>query len=131
MDFQRIAISWQLTDTHGWGIFGLNLALRLLRHGPIPPLLLTEPYIIDMPDGVIDELRPSIAEMRQLVGQIEARGKAVYSEQIVVLHALGANFQHTEISDQVRGGRNIGFTFFEEGGFDKKPRRRILHVQHS
>lgn len=118
MDFQRIAISWQLTDTHGWGIFGLNLALRLLRHGPIPPLLLTEPYIIDMPDGVIDELRPSIAEMRQLVGQIEARGEAVYSEQIVVLHALGANFQHTEISDQVRGGRNLGFTFFEEGGFD-------------
>ena len=103
MDFQRIAISWQLTDTHGWGIFGLNLALRLLRHGPIPPLLLTEPYIIDMPDGVIDELRPSIAEMRQLVGQIEARGEAVYSEQIVVLHALGANFQHTEISDQVPG----------------------------
>jgi len=115
---ERLAISWQLSDSHGWGVFGLNLTLNLHRHGPMPPLLLTEPYIIDLPEATIDELRGYVGEQRNLMGQVEARGETIYSAQIAILHALGANFQHVDVTDKVRGRINIGFTFFERGAFD-------------
>ena len=117
MTIQRLAVSWQLSDTHGWGIFGLNLVQNLMRNGPIRPLILSEPNLLEVPPDHIDELRPLIAEMRQIMKAIETQDQPVHSAQIAVLHALGVDFQHVEISDLVRGGRNIGFTFFERGNF--------------
>ena len=118
MTIERLAISWQLSDTHGWGVFGHNLVRNLIRHGPIGPLILSEPLLSHLPDEDVEELRPLVAEMRQIMAAIEAQGQPVRSDQIAVLHALGAQFRHVEISDLVRGGRNIGFTFYERGGFD-------------
>ncbi len=117
MTIQRLAVSWQLSDTHGWGIFGLNLVQNLLRSGPIRPLILSEPNLLVVPPDHIDELRPLIAEMRQIIKAIKTEGQPAHSAQIAVLHALGVNFQHVEISDLVRGRRNIGFSFFERGNF--------------
>ncbi|MDD9878459.1 MAG: glycosyltransferase family 4 protein [Magnetovibrio sp.] len=118
MSIERLAISWQLSDTHGWGIFGLNLALNLIRHGPLRPLLLTEPSILDMPDDIIDEIRPYVTEQRNLMGQVEARGENIFSKQIAILHALHTGFKHLDVTDRVRGLVNIGFTFYERGAFD-------------
>ena len=117
MTIQRLAVSWQLSDTHGWGIFGLNLVQNLLRSGPIRPLILSEPNLLEVSPDHIDELRPLIAEMRQIMKAIKTQGQPAHSAQIAVLHALGVNFQHLEVSDLIRGGRNIGFTFFERGNF--------------
>ncbi len=117
MTIERLAVSWQLSDTHGWGIFGLNLVQNLMRCGPIRPMILSEPNLLELPVGDIDELRPFIAEMRQIMKAIEAQGQPVHSAQIAILHALGLDFQHLEISDLVRGARNIGFTFFERVNF--------------
>ena len=117
MTIERLAVSWQLSDTHGWGIFGLNLVQNLMRIGHIRPLILSEPNLLNVPEEEIDELRPLIAEMRQIMGAIENQGQPVQSAQIAILHALGLDFQHLEISDLVRGARNIGFTFFERGNF--------------
>ncbi len=119
MTIQRLAISWQISDTHGWGIFGLNLVRCLTRNGPIKPLILAEPNLLEMPEDEIDELRPLVSEQRQIMAAIEAQGQPARSAQIAVLHALGARFQHVDITDLVRGGVNIGFTFFERGGFDQ------------
>jgi len=118
MAIERLAISWQLSDTHGWGVFGLNVARQLIRDGKLPPLLLAEPYIIEMAEDDVEELRPYVTEQRTLMGQVEARGENIYSEQIAVLHALGAQFRHLDVTDRVRGRVNIGFTFFERGAFD-------------
>lgn len=118
MTIQRLAISWQLSDTHGWGVFGYNLVRNLMRHGPVAPLLLTEPLLNGLPEEDIDEVRPLVAEMRQIMASIKAQGQPVRSGQIAVLHALGAQFRHRDEFHLVKGRRNIGFTFFERGGFD-------------
>jgi len=119
MAIQRLAVSWQLSDTHGWGVFGLNLVRCLTRHGPIKPLILAEPNLLEASADEIEELRPLISEQRQIMAALEAQGQPATSAQIAVLHALGARFQHVDITDLVRGGVNIGFTFFERGGFDQ------------
>ena len=97
MTIERLAVSWQLSDTHGWSIFGLNLVQNLMRRGPIRPMILSEPNLLEVPDGDIDELRPLIAEMRHIMKAIEAQGQPVQSAQIAILHALGLDFQHLEI----------------------------------
>ena len=117
MAIKRLAVSWQLSDTHGWGVFGLNLVKNLIAHGPIAPLILTEPYILGEYAGELETLSPLISEMRELAAAIKSQGKPAFSAQVAVLHALGADFQHGNTYNKLRGRRNIGFTFFERGNF--------------
>ena len=35
----RLGLDWQLTEYHGWGVFGLNLALSLIKNGYQAPQL--------------------------------------------------------------------------------------------
>lgn len=119
MTIERLAVSWQLSDTHGWGIFGLNLVKNLIQNGPIAPLILAEPYLLEISDEDHAVLSPLINEMHQIMSAIDAEGKQAYSTQIAVLHALAANFQHGELTDKLRGRCNIGFTFFERGNFSR------------
>ncbi len=124
MRSNKLAITWQVSDSHGWGIFGLNLVRRLLADGPLPPLLVTPPLLIDAPPGVKDLLAPLIAEQQAIAGHLEATGQTMSSNQITVLHALGNGFQHSPISERFRGGANIGFIFYELGGLDAAARER-------
>ncbi len=115
----RIGISWQLTDLHGWGVFGLNLADQLILNGPVPPLLLSEPYIKSISPEVQKRLEPYFAEQANLLAQIEAANRQATLNEVLVLHSLGNSFIHSPISDKVRGHTNIGFVFFESMQMDK------------
>ena len=117
MKIKRLAVSWQLSDIHGWGIFGLNLIQTLVRHGPVTPMILTEPTLLEASEEELQELRPLISEMREVTAKIKAQGQSVHSAQIAVLHALGPNFTQGEASNMLSGEPNIGFTFFEKGKF--------------
>ncbi|MEK9722522.1 MAG: glycosyltransferase family 4 protein, partial [Rhodospirillaceae bacterium] len=48
----------------------------------------------------------------------------MYSAEVAILHALGAQFRHVEITDMIRGAVNVGFTFFERGAFDAEAIQR-------
>ena len=128
MKIKRLAVSWQLSDLHGWGIFGLNLVQTLVRHGPVTPMILTEPTLLEASEEELQELRPLISEMRKVIATIKAQGQSAHSAQIAVLHALGPDFKQGEASNMLRfkqgeasnmlsGEPNIGFTFFEKGKF--------------
>ena len=117
MNIKRLAVSWQLSDIHGWGIFGLNLIQTLVRHGPVPPMILTEPTLLEVSKEELQELQPLISEMREVIEKIKARGQSAHSAQIAVLHALGPDFKQGEASNMLSGEPNIGFTFYEKGKF--------------
>lgn len=114
----RIGISWQLTDLHGWGVFGLNLADQLILNGPVPPLLLSEPYIKSISPDVKKRLEPYFIEQTKLLTQIDAANRQATLNEVLVLHSLGNSFIHSPISDKVRGHSNIGFVFFESMQMD-------------
>lgn len=115
---RRIGITWQLTDLHGWGIFGLNVAKELILNGPVPPLILSEPYISAPSSRQAEMFEPYFSEQATIMAQIEdARGQATMNE-VVMLHSLGNSFMHSPISDQVLGHTNIGFVFFENPVMD-------------
>ena len=117
MKIKRLAVSWQLSDIHGWGVFGLNLIQTLVRHGPVTPMILTEPTLLEALEEELQELRPLISEMREVTAKIKGQGQSAHSAQIAVLHALGPNFKQGESSNMLSGEPNIGFTFFEKGKF--------------
>jgi glycosyltransferase involved in cell wall biosynthesis len=109
----RIGISWQLTDLHGWGVFGLNLANQLILNGPVPPLLLSEPFIKSIAPELKQRLDPFINEQVNLMAQIDAANRQATLNEVLVLHSLGNSFIHSPISEKVRGHTNVGFVFFE------------------
>ncbi|MBT6096552.1 MAG: glycosyltransferase family 4 protein [Rhodospirillaceae bacterium] len=113
MTISRLGITWQLSDSHGWGVFGLNLALNLVRRGEPTPLLFTEPLLSETPPA----LQPFIDEQRQVQAQVldPAGGSTVKVGGVVVLHALANSFRSR---DNIRGGTDIGFIFYEHGGID-------------
>ncbi|MBO6947033.1 MAG: glycosyltransferase family 4 protein [Rhodospirillales bacterium] len=120
MKTQRIGITWQLTDVHGWGIFGLNVALQLARHGPVPPLIISQPYFVGITPRINRLLGPYLKEQPGMLKRIEAQtGTAVVNEALM-LHSLGNAFLHSPVSEKVRGHTNIGFIFFENGTIDDR-----------
>ena len=121
MDPRRLGITWQLSDSHGWGVFGLNLALNLIEMGDPTPLLFGDADLLDAPPEAIQKLQPYLDEQSRVQAQVldKAGDNVVKVGGITVLHALANGFRHSDI---VRGGTNIGFIFFEQGGIDDAAR---------
>jgi len=118
MKTKRIAITWQLSDSHGWGVFGLNLALQLIKMGGPTPLLLAPPLFIQNDTGRDAILKPFVDEQIITAQKIETASGPVMGADVVVLHALGNAFMSSPISSRFIGRKNIGVSFFEETGFD-------------
>ncbi len=115
MGDKRIGITWQITDLHGWGVFGLNVAMHLSRHGPVKPLILSPSYLAAPTPRINRLLGPYFKEQDAIMRQIEASpGQATINEALL-LHSLGNAFQHSPITEKVRGFANVGFVFFENG----------------
>ena len=117
---RRIGITWQLTDLHGWGIFGLNIAKELILNGPVPPLILSKPYISTSNSKQEKMFGPFFSEQASIMDQIKKSGKQATLNEVVMLHSLGNSFMHSPISDQVLGHTNIGFVFFENPKMDNQ-----------
>ncbi len=100
MQSQNIGISWQLSDSHGWGIFGYHLTRYLITKGPCPPLLVTNPNFIGISDEIATEIRSYLCEIPNL-------------KHTTMLHSLGNSFQENIVSSVFRGRKNIAFAFFE------------------
>jgi len=119
MQSKRLGITWQLSDFHGWGTFGLNLALELIERGPCPPLLFQTPVMIDMPDRLRAKLQPFVDEQDAMMSKVKANGQQAVLNDTTVLHSLANQFTHSPVSDLVRGRANIGFIFFEDASLDE------------
>ena len=123
MNSKRLGITWQLSDSHGWGVFGLNLAINLITRGGPTPLLFGTPILLDTPVETQAILQPFLDEQQQIQTQIldKAGTNIVNVDGVMVLHALANKFTH---QDNVRGDTNIGFIFFEKGGIDSEALER-------
>ncbi|MEK9726055.1 MAG: glycosyltransferase family 4 protein [Rhodospirillaceae bacterium] len=128
MTVSRLAISWQLSDSHGWGVFGLNLALSLLDRGEPRPLLVAEPQLLDIAPDILARLAPLMEEQRRIQQQVlgPAGANNVSIGGAAVLHALVNGFNH---HDTVRGDINVGIIFFERGPIGDAERARAAQYE--
>ncbi|NQV98853.1 MAG: glycosyltransferase family 4 protein [Rhodospirillales bacterium] len=121
MQSQYIGISWQLSDRHGWGVFGYNLALNLIRNGPCPPLLLSTPNFIGIPEQTANKIQSYLWNFKNSPEKLQST---------TLLHSLGNEFQENPATRQMRGRHNIAFAFFEETGFSSAALARAASWDH-
>jgi glycosyltransferase involved in cell wall biosynthesis len=105
----RLGLDWQLTEFHGWGVFGLNLALSLIQNGHQAPQLLREP---NLDPSKFPSLTPILDEFTQNQAHYKQLTTRLNHPELSILHAFGNDF--VAINDKHWGKKNIGFIFFED-----------------
>ncbi len=111
-----IAIGWPLNPMTGWGIYGINLTLQLLKIPGYQPLLLIPPSI---QPGVLNPLHqallnPAFDAQINLQNKLQNyQGKNI-KLNLPVLQALGSNLS---TATNIRGRENIGIIFSENTQF--------------
>ena len=97
MAFRRIGITWMPSNSHGWGVFGLNLAVNLIRNGPTYPILLCKPMLYDPPKNIVKILNPFINESSLLMKKILSSNTQIVLDDATLIHALSDNFKCGDI----------------------------------
>ncbi|NEO52996.1 MAG: glycosyltransferase [Okeania sp. SIO3B5] len=111
-----IAIGWPLNPITGWGIYGINLTLQLLKNPEYQPLLLTPPSI---QPGMLNPLHqallnPAFDAQKNLQNQLKNHQGKNINFNLPILQALGSNFS---VSNNIVGTKNIGIIFSENTQF--------------
>lgn len=108
----RLGIAWQLTEFHGWGVFGLNLALACTKNDTQSIKLLHTPNI---DANKFPSLQPAIHEWNSNRQAYEQSTQRNIHPDTTIIQSLGNDF--TFVNSRHWGKRNIGFIFFEYTGF--------------
>ena len=106
-----IAVGWRPSSVSGWGVYGTNLVLQLLRLGRNPVLYLA-PHLLDIDETAARALKPVLQRQAHLHSLLEKVG--VLDLDFPVLHALRNDFMPPMSEQVARGSSNIGVIFFED-----------------
>ena len=102
-DSAPICLAWQINASTGWGLYGLHLAIQLLRLGRRVYLSFA-PDLTDIPRP-LHALLPSIRD-----------GRPSADERLIVVSALGNNFAPPAQLDLPNATYHVGLTVFEDTG---------------
>ncbi|MBE9092642.1 tetratricopeptide repeat protein [Tychonema sp. LEGE 07203] len=111
-----IGISWPLSITSGWGIYGINLTLQLLRNPAWEVALLAPPSISSESLNPLHKslLLPLIEKQKDFQQLVTAN----YDKQIAcnfpVLYGLGNNLVSSGVENQITSACQVGVIFFED-----------------
>lgn len=121
---QTLALTWQLSEIHGWGLVGVHTALHLVERGR-PPLLLEAPLMTTLRPKNREKLAGLTEPFRQIAALAARSGDRMLGlDDCTMLHALGNGFIPGPCSARFRGRRNVGVIAFEETGLDDGVLRR-------
>jgi tetratricopeptide (TPR) repeat protein/glycosyltransferase involved in cell wall biosynthesis len=116
---RELGIDWEVRGDTGWGIYGLNLAVTLLRRR-LPRLELFAVDDQSCSPLVRHVLRPAVDRARGRASRGPGRGRFAG----IMLRALGNNLSHGPLWNIVRGRRNVGIAFIEDTVLDDDARAR-------
>jgi glycosyltransferase involved in cell wall biosynthesis len=107
-----VLIDWPLNSATGWGVFGLNLALQLLRQGR-PAALVMPPDLTDVSPIAQALLHQAVVDQQQLARLLGSSGAGL-EYAYPALRGLNGTFEPHAASARIRGRHNIGVVFFED-----------------
>lgn len=116
MALNGIGINWRIGSFYGWGIFGLNLAIELVRKGDIPVALLQEPDSLDIDTASRLLLSSRIQDARNLERQLKKNAGAQAKIDAAIIHPATFDFDLFG-SPSVKGSSDVCFIFFENTEF--------------
>ncbi len=112
-DFTRVGIGWQIGAQSGWGTYGVNLALELVRKGIEPALFMAASQLyVTRPQAEL--LRVPNMKMREWNAMAMKGAKnGGYETDFPIVHALGDKLVYPNRLNNLKGHPNAGAVFFE------------------
>lgn len=107
-----VLIDWPLNTATGWGVFGLNLSLQLLRQQR-PVALVMPPDLKDASPVAHALLHQAVAEQQELANLLKTAGAGL-EWAFPVLRGLSGTFEPHSVSSRIQARHNIGVVFFED-----------------
>ena len=114
--FNRLGIGWQIGVPSGWGTYGVNLSVELVRRGLTPELFFRARSINLMPDQ-LQALEGSLARQPEWFAAYQ-RGDV--DLEFPMLHALGDRLDFPDMMNGIKGRPNVGVVFFESATIPQK-----------
>ncbi|MCC3441293.1 MAG: glycosyltransferase [Microcoleus sp. PH2017_03_ELD_O_A] len=111
-----IGISWPVSITSGWGIYGMNLTLQLLRNPAWEVALLVPPSITSESINPLHKslLSPAVEKQKQFQELVTANSDKQISCNFPVLYALGNNLASSGVENHLISPCQVGVIFFED-----------------
>ncbi|MEG4208026.1 tetratricopeptide repeat protein [Microcoleus sp. Pol7_A1] len=111
-----IGISWPVSITSGWGIYGMNLTLQLLRNPAWEVALLVPPSITSESINPLHKslLLPVVEKQKNFQELVTANSDKQITCNFPVLYALGNNLASSGVENQITSASQIGVIFFED-----------------
>ncbi|WP_373537654.1 tetratricopeptide repeat protein [Microcoleus sp.] len=111
-----IGISWPLSITSGWGIYGMNLTLQLLRNSAWEVALLAPPSITSESINPLHKslLLPAIEKQKDFQELVTANSDKQIACNFPVLYGLGNNLVSSGVENQITSDCQVGVIFFED-----------------
>src|SRR3954469_19364088 len=105
--FSGMGIGWEVGVPSGWGMYGLNLSLELVRRGIPPALFLVHPKLAADPPAAL-----AAAVARGSEWHTAFREGAVTLD-FPMVHALGDQLEFFPALRRLRGRPMVGVAFCE------------------
>ncbi|MBF0124017.1 MAG: tetratricopeptide repeat protein [Magnetococcales bacterium] len=109
---KRLAVCWQLSQLHGWGLYGLNLAFTAMRMN-IEAFLVMEPVALALNPLQALTFRSVLERSKQYIEFLTQNpAKTLYDPDAVSL--MSSTQQLDFRTNRFTAGKSIGLTFFED-----------------
>ncbi|MFZ5623209.1 MAG: glycosyltransferase family 4 protein [Gemmatimonadota bacterium] len=119
-----VVLDWPIGVGSGWGVFGLNLALELIRDGRVTPLFLCPAPCETLHPLHRTALAVPLRQQPELHAMVETAGSDGVTSDFPVLRALGNGLRGNEDGWRLSAPRNVGLIFSEDTAIDQAARAR-------
>jgi glycosyltransferase involved in cell wall biosynthesis len=123
-----IGLTWSISNRFGWGVYGLNLVLELLKRGQPIPVCLDVITTDTLPPNTVETLKPVIDFQRENLKHMHRTGQVATLKNTLLLHAMGNNLDWSLLSHSFVGDANIGVIFFEYTDFSPEAEERAKRL---
>ena len=112
-----LGLTWSISNRFGWGVYGLNLVLELIKRGKPVPICLEKITTETMPPEMVETLQPLISFQQENLQHMHRTGQVATLKDTLLLHAMGNNLDWSLLSHSFVGEANVGVIFFEYSDF--------------
>jgi glycosyltransferase involved in cell wall biosynthesis len=123
-----LGITWSISNRFGWGIYGLNLVLELLKRKSPAPVCFGDIATDSMDPDLIERILPAIQFKEQNLKNFYNAGQVAHMGDAMVLHGLGNGMDWNMISQAVEGDLNVGVIFFEYTDISPEGKARLSRL---
>lgn len=118
LETKKIGIGFPIGGSLGWGVYGLNLALQLLKIPHLEPVPLVEISTLSELNPVLRSRLNSVLHYPQQIQTLLAQNPdKILNTDFLILKPLGNHFATSDDNHRIQGSHNVGVIFSEDTQF--------------